>query len=237
MGSYQGSINKGVLLSLLIFSLAFPSLAVAESYVYQPKFRTADELSESVKPFLEDGGKVSAINGKIVITGTADKIEEVKAILAEIDKGARQLLVQVRSKGRRKAETESVEVQDPLNDPKIAGAATAEKSASKGLNTLTISEGVDAFIATENGGFNTIVHVTGKIVVLDIFQKTSREKKNGVSHTYNSLKTSVHGQLDEWIDLGQIDSSIKAKSNFTVGAADAAESAFVEVAIRVRLAK
>jgi hypothetical protein len=235
VGSYQGSISKSIIFGLLVFSFAFS--ASAESYVYQPKFRSADELRESVLPFLESGGKAGSVNGKIVITGSLEKIEEIKAILAEIDKGARQLIVQVRSKGKKQAETESVEVQDPSTDPKIAGGAVSEKTALKALQGFTISEGADAFIATEDGGFNAIVHVTGKMVVLDIYQKSRREKKNGVSHTYNALKTSVHGQLDEWIELGKLETSHESKSRYTIGAADSHESSGSEVSIRVRLAK
>ena len=56
----------------------------------------AAELLSSVRPLLGQNGSVSAFHDKLIVSGTQDQIAAVQALLRELDRPARRLIIEVR---------------------------------------------------------------------------------------------------------------------------------------------
>ncbi|MCB1791667.1 MAG: hypothetical protein KDJ27_06775 [Gammaproteobacteria bacterium] len=92
------------ILIALIWLIA-PLLAVAEQQVatFVIRSQPAAAVVDTVRPLLDKDGGVSAFHDKLIVRGTARQIADVKALLAQIDRPARRLLIEVRQSGRTSA--------------------------------------------------------------------------------------------------------------------------------------
>lgn len=84
---------------LLTISIFFSITALAETEIIQLNSNTADSILPTVQKLLEPGGSASAFQGKLIIKSSAQNIADIKAVLATIDKPAKQLLISVRQGG------------------------------------------------------------------------------------------------------------------------------------------
>jgi len=62
--------------------------------------RPAASMVDTVRPMLGQDGSVSAFHDKLIVKGTPDEIAAVRAMLMEIDRPARRLIIEVRQAGK-----------------------------------------------------------------------------------------------------------------------------------------
>lgn len=77
--------------ALLVFSL----LATAATEVIPLSFRSADELLPVVQSTLGNDGRVSAYGNQLIVNAPPAKIDEVRALLGQLDTQPRRLLISV----------------------------------------------------------------------------------------------------------------------------------------------
>jgi len=90
---------KRLLFLLLLMSI---STAMAESVqvaTIQVMSRPAAAMIDAVRPLLGQSGGVTAFHDKLIVRGTAGEIADVRALLRQIDRPARRLLIEVREGG------------------------------------------------------------------------------------------------------------------------------------------
>lgn len=80
-------------LATLFFLLICGLPAWAATEVLPLGYRTADEVLPVVSSVLGDQGRVSAYGNQLVISAPQEKIEEVRALLAQLDTAPRRLLI------------------------------------------------------------------------------------------------------------------------------------------------
>ena len=80
---------------LILLSIALPLKADMIIETLPLKYRSSDEIIPIITPLLEAEAQLTGIRYKLIIKSTPDNIEDIKAILAEIDVDQTQLLVYV----------------------------------------------------------------------------------------------------------------------------------------------
>ncbi len=81
------------LLAVLLLAVSLPLQAATE--VLPLNYRSADEVLSVVQSVLGSEGKVSAYGNQLVVSASAAKIDEVRALLAQLDTRPRRLLISV----------------------------------------------------------------------------------------------------------------------------------------------
>lgn len=84
------------LIALLLLSWLGVASAQQMSEVVQITSRPAASLVDAVRPVLGEGGGVSAFHDKLILRGTPEGLSAAKAIIAELDRPAERLIIEVR---------------------------------------------------------------------------------------------------------------------------------------------
>ena len=98
-------------LSRLIAVLAFVlagAAAADEVEVIPLQHRTAEQLIPTLRPLVAPGGAVTGIQSSLVVRSTRANIEEIKRVVAALDKAPRRLLISVRQDAGGTAERRSI---------------------------------------------------------------------------------------------------------------------------------
>lgn len=90
---------KGMLALLLLLGIGVAN-AQQMSEVVQIMSRPAASLVGAIRPTLNEGGSVSAFHDKLILRGTAAELAAAKALIAELDRPAQRLLIEVRQASR-----------------------------------------------------------------------------------------------------------------------------------------
>lgn len=90
------------LLPLLLLGLFAGPMQAAEQQIVTLLVRSqpAAALVDVVRPLLGESGGVSAFHDKLIVRGNRQQIAAVRTLLADIDRPARRLLIEVRQRGQ-----------------------------------------------------------------------------------------------------------------------------------------
>jgi len=142
--------------------------------------RTAEEVIPVLQPMLEPGGALSGQDYKLFVRASAANVAQLRAVLAQIDRPARQLLVSVRLGTGREIEHEQAAVSGTVragdasaavNEPPRASTGVTvhateatSRTSGEGISSVQVIEGNSAFIATgtEVPVVTAIAGVTGR---------------------------------------------------------------------------
>ncbi|VXC28901.1 Secretin [Pseudomonas sp. 8AS] len=80
-------------LASLLLALCLPLQAATE--LLPLNYRTADEVIPVVQSVLDGQGKVSAYGNQLVVNASAEKIQEIRELLSQLDTAPRRLLISV----------------------------------------------------------------------------------------------------------------------------------------------
>lgn len=95
-------------LASAILILSLPAQAATE--LIRLNYRTADEVMGVVQSMLAGEGRVSTYGNQLVLNASPAKIEEVRALLAQLDTPPRRLLISVDSSDSAHADSEGYRV-------------------------------------------------------------------------------------------------------------------------------
>lgn len=97
-------------LTLLIFVIAIGQAAAQTSRVetFQVRSQPAAALVGTVRPLLGEGGGVSAYGDRLIVRGSEQEIAAVRALLGEIDRPPRRLIIEVRQRGSLSLSTQGI---------------------------------------------------------------------------------------------------------------------------------
>jgi len=99
-----------VLLKFFAVLLLFVAgLAVADEVEVIPlQHRTAEQVIPTLRPLVAPGGTVTGMRSTLVIRSTRANIEEIKHVLAALDRAPRRLLISVRQDASASADRQSI---------------------------------------------------------------------------------------------------------------------------------
>jgi len=82
--------------ALLLLALGAAAHAQQQLEIIDLKSRTAEQVLPQLRPFVEPGGTLSGMNNKIFIRASAANRQQIRELLAAIDRPPRRLLISVR---------------------------------------------------------------------------------------------------------------------------------------------
>jgi type II secretory pathway component GspD/PulD (secretin) len=146
--------------SLFILMLVCSSLVYAEESVLEIitlNYRPAEEVPPLLAPLLEPSERIVADGANLIIRATPERLEEIRALVAQLDAKLHNLLITVLQGGNISAEELNagarVQLNVPLDKPadasgRIQGQFHAAQSSAAADNTQTLRtlEGQAAYI-------------------------------------------------------------------------------------------
>lgn len=207
--------------------LACSVCVMAATEVVPLNFRTSDDLLPVAKSFLGQDGSVSAYNNQLIVNAEPRKIEELRALISQLDTAPKRLLISVDTSDS------AARNSNGGNQTRIISYGTSSREG--GVQQVQASEGAPALIQVGQSvpvttsrtdsygyaqsnteyrnvtqGFYVTASVTGDIVHLNITtnrDRVSQERQD--TFKVQSTDSQVSGRLGEWITLaGVSDQSI-----------------------------
>jgi hypothetical protein len=127
---------------LLFFSLTGTlSAQQLTTEVFPLGYRTASELVPVLRPVVSPDGSISGISGQLVVTATPAQMQEVRRLLATLDKAPARLLITVRRDRSEHIEHDSASVQARTDNVSIShgGVIVGEGDATGGIGSESVS--------------------------------------------------------------------------------------------------
>ncbi|WP_455926206.1 secretin N-terminal domain-containing protein [Pseudomonas putida] len=185
--------------------------------------RTSDDLLPVAQNFLGRDGKVSAYGNQLIVNADPDKIQQLRALITQLDVAARRLLISVDTSDSNNGDNGGYTVNG--NNTRVITYSTTNRTG--GIQQVQATEGSPALIQVGQSvpftsaqsdsygglqtqtqyknvtqGFYVTASVTGETVHLNIStnnDRISQERQDVVN--VQSTDTQVSGRLGEWITL------------------------------------
>ncbi|WP_065261742.1 secretin N-terminal domain-containing protein [Pseudomonas bananamidigenes] len=213
------------LLTTLLLGCSFSVLAATE--IVPLKYHTSADMLPVAQDFIGKDGQVSAYGNQLIVKAEPDKIQELKALLTQLDTAPKRLLITVDT-------NESNQQNTGDQQTRIINYSTASRDG--GIQQIQASEGAPALIQVGQSvpitssqsnswgdyssqtqyrnvtqGFYVTASVTGDTVHLAIStnrDRMSQERPDVVN--VQSTDTTVTGRLGEWITLAGVNRETQA---------------------------
>ena len=213
------------LVASLLMAVSFSAMAATE--VVPLNNRASADLLPVAQNFIGKDGTVSAYGNQLIVNAEPDKIQGLRALLAQLDTPSKRLLITVDT-------NENNQQNSGDSQTRIISCGTASRDG--GIQQIQASEGVPALIQIGQSvpltttqpdaygrpqnqtqyrnvtqGFYVTASVTGETVHLSIStnrDRMSQERPDVVN--VQSTDTTVSGRLGEWITLAGINRQTQA---------------------------
>lgn len=83
------------ILFFVFLVLAVPALAQQQVNIIELRHRTVEDVLPVLQPLVEPGGAISGMSGQLIIRTSPGNLEDLKKVLAAIDRTPRQLVIHV----------------------------------------------------------------------------------------------------------------------------------------------
>ncbi|EJZ57695.1 hypothetical protein I1A_002020 [Pseudomonas fluorescens R124] len=213
------------LLTTLLLGCSLSVMAATE--IVPLKYRTSADMLPMAQDFIGKDGQVSAYGNQLIVKAEPDKIQELKALITQLDTAPKRLLITVDTNENNQQNTGDQQTR-------IINYSTASRDG--GIQQIQASEGAPALIQVGQSvpitssqsnsygdyssqtqyrnvtqGFYVTASVTGDIVHLAIStnrDRMSQERPDVVN--VQSTDTTVSGRLGEWITLAGVNRETQA---------------------------
>ncbi len=131
------------LLTTLLLGCSFSVMAATE--IVPLNYRTSADMLPMAQDFIGKDGQVSAYGNQLIVKAEPDKIQELKALITQLDTAPKRLLITVdtNENNGRGDEGYSVNGAQP-NQTRIISRSTASRDG--GIQQVQASEGMPALI-------------------------------------------------------------------------------------------
>ncbi|WP_211825143.1 hypothetical protein [Kistimonas asteriae] len=209
------------------------SVVAAERQIQSISLFRADsnEVARLVKPLLSKDSIVMPYRNELVLNVTDEEFETVKALVSKLDSPPHQLMITVRTPGRKTMAGRTVGVDGVISSEghgqgSVVISTGSSQSARRGEQTVRATEGLPAYISvgrevpvktgmfdedgryrtktdykTAERGFYVSARVQGDRVVLDIHHADDSVRHDGESFDRRAVDTEVAGKVGEWITI------------------------------------
>ncbi len=221
------------LLTTLLLTCSFSVMAATE--IVPLNYRTSADLLPVAQNFIGKDGQVSAYGNQLIVNAEQRKIDELKALISQLDVAAKRLLITVDTNENNFQGDQGYSVNGAKpSQTRIINRSTDSRDG--GIQQVRASEGTPALIQVGQSvpltstqtdsygdlrsqteyrnvtqGFYVTASVTGDIVHLAIStnrDRMSQERPDVVN--VQSTDTTVTGRLGEWITLAGVNRQTQA---------------------------
>lgn len=152
-------------LAMLIFLLACSTGASAATEILPLGYRMADEVLPIVSSVLGDEGRVSAYGNQLIVNAPPEKIEEIRALLAQLDTAPKRLLITVDSSESAGSDSSGYRVDGSarIGDVEVQ----AGRGERHGRDNVRI---INRSTASRDGGFQQVHASEGRPALIQVGQ-------------------------------------------------------------------
>jgi hypothetical protein len=137
---------------VLVLSLVLGVARAEEVEVIQLKYRTAEQMIPTLQPLVESGGGLSGMQNTLVIRSSRRNIEQLRQVIATLDRMPRKLLISVRNDISATSDRRGASVSGTIGgrDPRIDANVYDSRSArdERVASQVQALEGSPAYIST-----------------------------------------------------------------------------------------
>jgi hypothetical protein len=240
-GSSYGFVNLAeitdmslrTLLTTLLVTCSFSVMAATE--IIPLNYHTSADMLPVAQGFIGNDGTVSAYGNQLIVNADQRKIDELKAVIGQLDTAPKRLLITVDTNDNNVQGDQGYSVNGAKpGQTRIISRSTASRDG--GIQQVQATDGMPALIqvgqsvpltSTQSDaygdlrsqteyrnvtqGFYVTANVTGEIVHLSIStnrDRLSQERPDVVN--VQSTDTTVTGRLGEWILLAGVNGQTQA---------------------------
>lgn len=125
------------LLAVLAFVVA-GAAAADEVEIIPLQHRTAEQLIPTLRPLVAPGGAVTGMQSSLVIRSTRENIEELKRVVAALDRAPRRLLISVRQDAGSTAERRAISAGGTVTGNQGSVSVGQRPPAGTGINARIV---------------------------------------------------------------------------------------------------
>jgi len=221
------------LLTTLLVTCSFSLMAATE--IVPLNYHTSSDILPVAQDFIGKDGQVSAYGNQLIVNADQRKIDELKALLSQLDTAPKRLLITVDTNENNVQGDQGYSVNGAKpSQTRIISRNTASREG--GIQQIQATDGMPALIQVGQSvpltstqvdsygdlrsqteyrnvtqGFYVTANVTGEIVHLSIStnrDRMSQERPDVVN--VQSTDTTVTGRLGEWILLAGVNGQTQA---------------------------
>ena len=213
------------LLAALTLLAAFTASAATE--IVPLNNRTSADLLPVAQNFIGRDGKVSAYGNQLIVNADADKIQQLRALITQLDVPARRLLISVDTNDSNSGDGGGYTINGSNGGAQTRIISRSTTNRTGGVQQVQATEGTPALIQVGQSvpftsaqtdsyggvqtqtqyknvtqGFYVTASITGETVHLSIStnnDRISQQRQDVVD--VQSTDTQVSGRLGEWITL------------------------------------
>ena len=185
--------------NMLRLALLLVFVAHAQTLEVIPlKYRTADQVLDTLRPLVEPGGTLTGQGNQLIVRVSSANLAEIRRALDAIDRPQRRLQISVRFDDALESSRRDLAVGGSVSNQGVRIEGSARDSQRN------LAERVDYRVQSMDGGRATILAGEYQVRGFDVIPRVSG---NMVSmQIVTSLTASTaSGRLGEWFELGAID--------------------------------
>jgi type II secretory pathway component GspD/PulD (secretin) len=186
-----------------MFRIALALVFVAQAQTLEVialKYRTADQVLDTLRPFVEPGGTLTGQGNQLILRVSPANLDEIRRALDAIDRPSRRLQISVRFDDALESSRRDLAVGGSVSNSgvRVEGSARdSQRSRDERVDQrLQVLEGGRATIFTGTTGFEVQPRLADREVVLDIVQQ--RDSRQSLQ----SAATTVRAPLGQWVEIG-----------------------------------
>jgi len=235
-------------------------LAATETALFTVRHRPAANLVPQLQAALGKDGGVSAWGDRLIVRAPAERLDEIRWLIGELDQPLRRLLIEVevgREQGQRKTEADLRTHESRARIRFMEGHTRQDGEHLQRVRTLDghpalirIGRSVPIYTVEQSRqgnqtaqrlsvrykdlhtGILVLPRVHGDRVTLEVYQQDQREAMGG-RFSLQDAETVTSGRLGEWLSIGSIETQ-GSKRERGIGLS-ARTRAHDEVTIRARV--
>ena len=225
----------GMVRALLLLVLAFSAYAQQSLEVIPLRYRTADQVLDTLRPLVEPGGTMTGQGNQLIVRASPGNLAEIRRALDAIDRPQRRLQISVRFDDAIDTARRDLEVAGSVSNRgvQIEGSARdRQRSADERVDQRV--QAIDGGRATIYTGqsypirrretFQTpqgvvtreVTDIGGTASGFEVVPHISGDRVSMQIFTQR-VSSTVSGRLGEWLDLGAIEGSA-AREQRDIGA-------------------
>src|SRR5262245_57177744 len=222
-------------LAVVLIQVTFSALAQQSLEVISLRYRTADQVLDTLRPLLEPGGTLTGQGNQLIVRTSPENFAEIRRALDAIDRPQRRLQISVRLDDAFDTARRCLDVSGSVSNRgvQIEGSArdrqrSADERVDQRVQTIdggraTISTG-QSYPIRRRETFQTpkglvtreVTDIGNTASGFEVVPRVSGDRVSMQIFTPRVVST-VSGRLGEWIDLGAIEGSA-AREQRDIGA-------------------
>lgn len=219
--------------ALLMLCGSLPTQAAPTTEIFTLGYNMAENMIPAIEPMLQDDERVSAYGNQLIVRAEPERLEEIRALLRELDRRPAQLLISVANTGESISNQQGYQVDgrfdsgptdivvgDPRNGNQARIIRRSTRGQNDGVRQVTANEGYPVLIqtgqsvplqSTTTDPYGRVIQNTEYREVTQGFYATVRLTGDLATITLSANNDSVNRSDNRIIDVQQTNTVVTGR--------------------------